>query len=131
MQTRHVETELYLLLGQGDMALGAHLGLWLAQLEAAQLYPCGGPVRGELHLGARHAKASDVQVQVLQGGLWTFRGQLRLCLHNKIFDLPRLSWWAVGEPASLERRYLQGQIGHLRSQRALLDGLRHLGHRRR
>ena len=39
MQTWHVETELYLLLGQCDMSLAAQLGLWLAHVEARQLQP--------------------------------------------------------------------------------------------
>ena len=60
MQTWNVETELYLLLGQCDISLAAQLGLWLAHMQARQVQPGWSPLRGELQLGARHAKATDL-----------------------------------------------------------------------
>jgi len=60
MQAWDVETELYLLLGQCDMSLGPQLGLWLAHMQARQVYARWGPLCGELHLSARQAKATDL-----------------------------------------------------------------------
>ena len=36
MQAWHIETELYLLLGQCNMSLAAQLGLWLTHVQARQ-----------------------------------------------------------------------------------------------
>ena len=60
MQAWDVETELYLLLGQCDMSLGLQLGLWLAYMQTRQVYTGWDLLCGELHLGARHTKATDL-----------------------------------------------------------------------
>ena len=76
MQAWNVQTELYLLLGQCDMSLGTQLRLWLAHVQARQVYTRWGPLRSELYLGARHAKTTDLEVQVLQGDLRTIGSPL-------------------------------------------------------
>jgi hypothetical protein len=62
MQAWNVKTEVYLLLGQCDMSLAAQLGLWLAHVQARQVYTRWSPLRGELYLGARHAKATNLEM---------------------------------------------------------------------
>jgi hypothetical protein len=76
MQAWNVETEVYLLRRQCDMSLATQLGLWLAHVQARQVYTRRSPLCGELHLGTRHAKATDLEVQILQGGLRTIGSPL-------------------------------------------------------